>query len=182
MAMKKPSPVEDFDYIGGKETGLEIVGYKGSDKMVYIPDEIDGIPVTSIKGTFSNDGKGVKGVRLGKNLKIVKFGSFGNNKDIEVFVSEGLEVLEYAVFIKSPNLREVAFNEGLKKIGASLMPGTAVKEVTIPSTVEEVTFNAFGPAQSHPEGFTVKASSKMPGLDQLKETLRNDRGRLEIMD
>lgn len=177
----KPSPAEDFEYIGGKEKGLEIIGYKGHDKLVYIPEEINGIPVTSIKGTFSNNGKGVKGIRLGKNLKVVKFGSFGNNKDIEVFVSEGLEVLEDAAFIKSTNLREVVLNEGLKKMGTTLITDTPVKEIVIPSTVEEVKIGAFGPTDAHPEGFTVKASKKMPGLKQLQDMLKGI-VKLELID
>lgn len=52
MAME-PSPAEDFNVQKNTEGGQTITGYVGKAEMVYVPDEIDGIPVTEIsKYTF----------------------------------------------------------------------------------------------------------------------------------
>lgn len=138
MAME-PSPAEDFNVQKNTEGGQTITGYVGKAEMVYVPDEIDGIPVTEIsKYTFAND-QTPKAIRLGDNVKKVMFGSFGTNKTIEIFVAgKGLEVIENSGFLGAEALKEVHLNEGLKEIQELGLSGLeSLKELEIPSTVQK---------------------------------------------
>ena len=101
--------------------------------MVYVPEEIDGLPVTEIsKYTFA------KAIRLGKNVKKVMFGAFGTNDTIEIVVAEGLEVIENSAFIESKKLKVLKLNEGLKEIQELGLSGLeSLTELEIPSTVEK---------------------------------------------
>ncbi|CRH91953.1 Uncharacterised protein [Chlamydia trachomatis] len=106
--------------------------------MVYVPEEIDGLPVTEIsKYTFANN-QSPKAIRLGKNVKKVMFGAFGTNDTIEIVVAEGLEVIENSAFIESKKLKVLKLNEGLKEIQELGLSGLeSLTELEIPSTVEK---------------------------------------------
>ncbi|MFL8887425.1 leucine-rich repeat protein [Helcococcus kunzii] len=137
MAMQ-PSPAKDFNVQENNDGGLTITGYAGKEEMVYVPEEIDGLPVTEIsKYTFANN-QSPKAIRLGKNVKKVMFGAFGTNDTIEIVVAEGLEVIENSAFIESKKLKVLKLNEGLKEIQELGLSGLeSLTELEIPSTVEK---------------------------------------------
>lgn len=166
MAMKA-SPEEDFDHLGNKDTGLTIIAYKGSDKAVYVPKEINGIRVVQIgKSIFSNDGKGVKAIRLGKNVKTVQENAFANNNDIELVIAEGLETIEAAGFLNTPNLKKIVLIEGLKSIGSSALDATGLKEIRIPKSVKKIEVGALG---VYKEGIKIIVSKGFPLAGELRD-------------
>ena len=60
----------------GRE-GLEITGYDGTAKKLYIPSEIDGLPVLSIgKHAFSDSNKGLTEVQLPDSVEVIKAFAF----------------------------------------------------------------------------------------------------------
>ncbi|WP_018658673.1 leucine-rich repeat domain-containing protein [Allofustis seminis] len=139
MAMQ-PSPAEDFNVQKNQEGGQTVTGYVGKAEMVYVPDEIDGLPVTEISEyTFAND-QTPKAIRLGDNVKSVMFGSFETNKTLEIFVAgKGLEVIADSAFLQAEALKDVRLNEGLKEIDDFAFAGTEnLKEITIPNSVEKI--------------------------------------------
>lgn len=103
------SPGEDFDIQQNHDgdSTATITRYNGSDTMVYIPDEIDGLKITRLdQYIFNNNDKTPKAVRLSDNVKTLEIGVFGNNNVIEIFVSgSGLEEkIGSSVFINADNL------------------------------------------------------------------------------
>ena len=81
----------------------------------------------------------------GKNLKVLEKGVFGSNEVLEIFVSEGLEVIKNGAFVQAEALRDVRLNEGLKEIQESAFAGIGenVKELVIPKSVEKIELGAF---------------------------------------
>lgn len=139
MAME-PSPAEDFNVQKNQDGGQTITAYVGKQEMVYVPDEIDGLPVTEItEYTFANN-QTPKAIRLGDNIKKINFGSFGTNTTIEIFVAgKGLEIIGDSAFIGAEALKEVHLNEGLKEIEQLAFSQTkSLKEITIPESVEKI--------------------------------------------
>lgn len=139
------SPQEDFVVQQNTDGGVTITEYKGNDYLIYIPEELDGLPVTKIKKYTFNNNATPKAVRLADNIRELEFGVFGNNPNLEIFVAGlGLEEIDDGVFIKCVNLKKVVLNEGLKEIGESAFGGTRnLKELIIPQSVEEIGGGAF---------------------------------------
>ena len=140
-----PTPLEEFEWAETTEGDIGLGVYKGTDPMVYIADEYDGKKVVLIEGLAYNHNPYVKAIRLGKNLKELQKGVFGSNKVLEIFVSEGLEVIELGAFNSAKALRDVRLNEGLKEIkrSAFAIGGENFKEIIIPRSVEVIEPGAF---------------------------------------
>ena len=97
-----------------------------------------------IQGYAYNHNPYVKAIRLGKNLKVLEKGVFGSNEVLEIFVSEGLEVIGEGAFVSAKALRDVRLNEGLKEIEASaFFSCDNLKEIILPKSVEQIEPGAF---------------------------------------
>ena len=140
-----PTPLEEFELGETPEGDLALGIYKGTDPMVYIADEYDGKKVVKIQGYAYNHNPYVKAIRLGKNLKVLEKGVFGSNEVLEIFVSEGLEVVGDGAFVSAKALRDVRLNEGLKEIQDTAFSnvGENLKELVIPKSVEKIGRGAF---------------------------------------
>ena len=140
-----PTPLEEFEWSNTPERDIALGVYKGEDPMVYIADEYDGKKVVKISGLAYNHNPYVKAIRLGKNLKELGQGAFGTNEVLEIFVSEGLEIIERDAFNSAKSLREVRLNEGLKEIKNSAFAGLGenITEIVIPKSIESITPGAF---------------------------------------
>lgn len=167
MAME-PSAKEDFNVQKNTDGGLTVTGYVGKGEMVYVPDEIDGTPVTEISEyTFANDNS-PKAVRLGDNVKKIMFGSFGTNETLEIFVAgKGLEVIDESAFIGAKSLKEVHLNEGLKEIGElAFSQAKSLKEIIIPESVEKIGSGIFHFAD---KGLVIKGKAGSKAQDIAKD-------------
>ena len=134
-----PTPLEEFEWSNTPEGDIALGVYKGTDPMVYIADEYDGKKVVKISGYAYNHNPYVKSIRLGKNLKELGKGAFGTNEVLEIFVSEGLEVINEGGFVSAKSLRDVRLNEGLKEIhGSAFFACKNLKELTIPKSVKSI--------------------------------------------
>ena len=139
-----PTPLEEFEWSNTPEGDIALGVYKGEEPMVYIADEYDGKKVVKISGLAYNHNPYVKAIRLGKNLKELGQGAFGTNEVLEIFVSEGLEVIEKGAFNSAKSLRDVRLNKGLKEIhGSAFFACKNLKELTIPKSIESITPGAF---------------------------------------
>ena len=126
---------EDFYYrYDGK--GITIMGYRGDQSDVVIPDEINGYPVIRIKNDSFRELKEIKSVKLPANL-------------IEI---------EYRAFYKCDNLTEIIIPNKVVKIGRIAFSNCPnLKRVMIPKSVLEIDEYAFG--------YIYKVFPPEPGLD-----------------
>ena len=130
----KPNPATDFEYeVNPAQNGILIHKYIGTSENVVIPAQIDGLPVLSVRGVYSEDGPLESGVFEGSNVKTVTFPntviSIGDNacKDCK-------------------ELTSVTFADGsaLTKIGISAFEGcTSLKEIPLPDSVLNIDRRAF---------------------------------------
>ena len=112
-----PTPAEQFEF-DGKGT---ITKYNGSDEVVVIPEQIDGVTVTSI----------------GKM-------AFAKNKNIKkVVLNEGLENIGDSAFQVCVNLKEVEFKNNLKEIGNMAFVGVAIENLNLPEGLTTIGEKAF---------------------------------------
>lgn len=137
------SPAEDFSGGDNGEGEYSISGYDGTDEIVVIPDEIDGLPVTEIeKYAFSNNrAETVRAIRLPDLVvSIEEGGAFINNEVLEIFVAgTGLESIGENTFFGCSSLKSIVLNEGLVEIqDGAFRNCTELSELTIPSTVETI--------------------------------------------
>ena len=104
-----------------------IGGYNGTDKVVYIPEEVDGHKITGLTGN-----------------------SFSNNKIIEeVYLPETIKTVSSHSFYKCDNLKKVSFPETLQYIGEYAFSFCkSLKEVTLPKELEFIGGNAFSMCSS----------------------------------
>ena len=98
------APESDFTY-RAEYGGITIIGYKGTDSIVVIPEEINGSPVRSIfRGAFDN-GSTAKGLFIPSNIHILDTAAFMNNQVLEVVVWDNAQQIGSDAFCGCSNLR-----------------------------------------------------------------------------
>ncbi len=137
----------------------------GLDEIV-VPDEVLGLPVTSVQSFSADKLTNVKKLVLGKN--VTYFGGAYTNDGKDGYGYTGSSLLEYdgntkwpkleifsceeskieeipaVCFAKSPNLREIHLNEGLKEIEAgTFYECPNLENFAFPNSIESIGLSAF---------------------------------------
>ena len=137
------TPAVDFEY-EIENGGIMIVHYLGTDPIVVIPEEIDGLPVTAINQyVFVNDSP-VRGVWLPDTITDLQ-GGFTNNKMIEVVICEGVVSISNFSFTNCPALHTICLGEKLENIPeyGVFAECLALQELHLPATVSNLHDEAF---------------------------------------
>ena len=108
---------EEFDYVIDSEDCAKIINYKGNDKIVNVPDKINGYVVTEV----------------GNN-------SFLNNKDIEeIILPSTITQIGYSTFFGCTSLMKITMPEDIVSIGDSAFWGcTSLNKITIPKGITRI--------------------------------------------
>ena len=137
------TPAADFEY-EIENGGIMIVHYLGTDPIVVIPEEIDGLPVTALyQYAFANDSP-VRGVWLPDTLTDLQ-GGFVNNEVIEVVICEGVVSISNLSFSNCSALHTLCLGEKLEDIPEYYVFAgcLALKELHLPATVSNLHDEAF---------------------------------------
>ena len=141
-----PSEESDFIFDGINK----IIGYKGTDTEIVIPNEIDGLSVTKISGDAFNN-KGLTKIIMPNSLTTIEdgtidgenvIGAFANNTIQEIHFSANLKYIGSFAFFAGV-LEDIVLPEGLKSIGESAFENNNLTDIVIPSTVESLGDNTF---------------------------------------
>ena len=151
-----PTPAEQFEF--DKETG-SIDKYIGSDEVVVIPEQIDGVTVTSIGKEAFLKNETIKKVVFNEGLVSIGENAFKDCKALsEVKLSSTIRNLGKKMFLGTA-IREVVLNEGLENIGESAFNGCkTLTNVQFSSTIKEIGKSAFS-------GTNIKNLVLNEGLD-----------------
>jgi len=170
------------------------------DPVTVIPEEIDGVPVTTIRSLFGN----IKEIVIPPSVKKVESKAFKGNFLLEkVVFSENttelgedifescdrlkycefkgnIEELPAGTFYDCPMLSEVVLPDTLKNIGGRAFSGcSSLKEIDIPDSMTELPFAIFRECSSLtsidiPEGVTYIGNSVFKDCSSLKEIIIPD--------
>lgn len=118
--------------------GIEIVEYRGTEKIVEMPERIDNFPVTVIgKRAFS-------GENWGDSEQYKK-----NGKVREIILPDTMDEIKEAAFSGCSKLERVNLPENLKKIGEYAFDNCVnLQEVKLPSGLTELSEAAFANCRS----------------------------------
>lgn len=125
------APESDFTYCT-EYGGITITGYKSTDSIVVIPEEINGTIVLAIAAdTFGNDST-VKGLFIPSTVRTLRHSGFMNNQVIEVVVWDSADVIDEYLFACCGNLRLVVLGEHVSQVNHeafSFCPNLTIKVV-----------------------------------------------------
>lgn len=163
-------PLAGFRYASnGKE--VRINAYVGTSGDVYIPDEIDGVPVTQIYDGMCNEynisGLNVRSLRLPKGLVSIGVEAFKGTYDLEqvIVMPRTLKIIDYyafwysgvtglvlqsdcvlksQVFAYGGNLKHCYIREGSAvELGWRAFEDQPLETIVIPADVTKIDPNAF---------------------------------------
>ncbi len=131
------TPAEDFEYNdkGGKFVSIE--AYVGTDPIVVIPEQINGLPVTVVTATGFNFDSKVKGVSFPSGVTELS-GTFNNNKVVQIVVAKGVEEVENYAFINNPKLKYVDLGPNLIEIAECQFISDEELKIHIPESTTKL--------------------------------------------
>lgn len=145
----------DYEYAVNFENEVIIKTYMGNDRVVTIPSEINGLPVTEI-GDFSfngsrrrvesgtsfenhpnrNNNKWIRKVIIPPSVKTIGEYAFENIGWLrEIVFSEGLETIKQFAFANCSRLEKIALPDSLVNFELLAFEQTAIEEITLGSNV-----------------------------------------------
>ncbi len=122
-----------------KSDGLSLCEYIGNEKIVVIPEEVDGKKVVSITNKAFGEGSGVKAVKMPDSVERISAG-FHGNEDLQyiVFGSGLKEIGEYS-FFGCHALDRIELNEGLERLEYNAFADMdSLTYLYVPDTVTEI--------------------------------------------
>lgn len=143
----------DVDYSKGLSTGAiswdaeEPVFWvsKGTcrERDVYIPGNMDGLPIQSVRDFGNSDF--IRSVTIGSGVVTIEYGAFFACLQLEkVVLPHTIRNIEAKAFLSCSMLQSILLPEGLEQIGGSAFSGCgSLKEITLPSTVTLLNHSAF---------------------------------------
>ena len=133
------APESDFTWYGDK---LVLERYKGSEKYVEVPAQLDGKDVISTAwDVFS--GTGVIGVKLPDTMTVVAAFK-GTDTLEEVILGKRTRAISWDAFYGCKALKNVVLNDGLSVIADNAFVGcTSLAHLDLPNTLEGIHNSAF---------------------------------------
>lgn len=159
--------------------GIEIVKYKGNDKKVTIPDEIEDIPVTAIGIGAFKEKKCIRKVLIPDTVYVIQDDAFMDCDRLEkVVLPEKMETLGECVFCGCRSLKDIKLSPNLTKISMGAFAWTGISAIDIPQSVTIIEGGAFVgcynlkkiqfPSNSKLEIIKMEAFYDCWGLEEIK--------------
>ncbi len=147
----EPSGITLSDVKNAKETnpslfkyedvdgGIIITGFTGDEKIIAIPDSIDGKKVVSIGRLAFANNTTVEGLRINSSTVDIGENSFENCFSLKIVVTgKNTKTIKEFAFNGCKVLDEVELNEGLESMAMLSFGGCKLNEIIIPDTVTTI--------------------------------------------
>lgn len=145
----KPNPETDFDFkVNNDFTEVTITGYKGQSSAVYIPSEIQGVPVTEVATSFNRTIKQITSLYIPDSVTKIGKEAFSDEKDYlsdrdvslcymeSVRLPENLKVIGSRTFSCLTSLKTIIFPKNLERIESyAFYSCMSLESLTLPETV-----------------------------------------------
>lgn len=124
---------------------LRISGVEDGTEHLVIPEEIDGVPVTSIGVNAFQDCSSLVSVQMPNSITTIGKCAFQNCVNLEeVNLSAALTTLVSNIFEGCTSLKSISIPESVTNMGMECFQGcTSLKEVTIPDSVQSMSARVF---------------------------------------
>jgi hypothetical protein len=132
------NPGDSFEIIN-ENNSITITGFKGDERNIQIPNNINSIPVTAI-GIFAFNN--LTGVIIPEGIVSIGNGAFSNNQLRSVVIPESVLSIGHIAF-QSNFLEEVILPPRITSIGQMAFANNRLKNIVIPNKVTFIMDGAF---------------------------------------
>ena len=134
------TPADNFIFEKDQSSdGLVLCGYIGKEKIVVIPQEVNGKKVVSITNKAFGANSGVKAIKIADSVEGIYEG-FRGNKELEyIYFGSGLKIIGEYSFYGCHALKHVELNKGLKRLEFDAFADMdQLTYIYVPDTVTEI--------------------------------------------
>jgi hypothetical protein len=134
----------DYEYTIDSD-GVKITSYTGTDEVVEIPAEIDGVAVTSIGKCAFQENSCITKVIIPDSVKTLGSSAFSACSALKkVRLSSNLKKIEIAVFVDCTALTDITLPSGITSIGAAAFRScSSLENINLPDGLESINEYAF---------------------------------------
>lgn len=165
------SPASDFVYEVAKDySSVLIVRYKGKDKDVVIPSEIEGIPVTALGASAFLNNKTVESIIIPDSVASLMGRAYTGNDGCfkgctslkAVIIPDAIDVLPEGCFYGCSSLEDIILPSGIKEIPSfAFYKCTSLTSLVVPDGVTSIGRNAFTGCTALEDFFVPESISKV---------------------
>jgi len=128
------SNIEDFEYVVLEDGTAGIQSYKGDANTVIIPEDIDGLKVTSVSGVAYNDA--VEKIVIPDSVTVIDTNAFTDDRNLsEVVMGQNIQTIGDRAFSGDYALVDISIPTTVTEIGEQAFMLAGIKEVSIPAGV-----------------------------------------------
>ena len=140
-----PFNAADWDYVINTDNTVSITAYTGSNSVVAVPAEVEGLPVTAIEAFAFQLNNDIVNVVIPEGVTSIGECAFFGCMNLEtVVIREGVTSIPDQLFLECGKLRSVELPEGVASIGNSAFAFcSSLENVNIPSSVTSIGECAF---------------------------------------
>lgn len=135
----------DFYYEVIIDGSAIITGYNGNAKVLEIPSEIEGYPVTSIATTAFQQCNSLTEVKISDGIKAILIGAFSECENLRsVSIPGSVKTIGMSAFEQCKNLSEVTIGYGVETIAENAFINcVSLADITIPNSIKGIAYDAF---------------------------------------
>lgn len=129
----------------GKLIAYTVSKFKGTDKIVSVPAEYNGVKITQIGSNAFKNNSTITTVNLTDNILVIGDYAFYNcTKLKEVNIPTKLEVIGEGAFGLSTNMYcDISLPQTLTSLGESAFYGCGINSLSIPNSIKKIPKNCF---------------------------------------
>lgn len=118
------------------EENAALVGYRGKDERIEVPDTVDGLPVTEVASGALNNVWGVCEIVLPNTVDTIGSNALNCPQLESISLGDGLKTIGRDSLCRCSSLTSLTLPKGLLEIGRGSLRGMGVSKLSIPSSVE----------------------------------------------
>ena len=170
--MKRDDPLPTMECLDfkrgffGSECSVKITKSSKCPKVVVIPDEFEGYPVTTIEPSGFEDCYNLEAIFIPESIKEIRSSAFQNCSSLKhITIPNSVETLGSGVFKKCRKLKSIDLPQKLQKIPDNTFDGCEnLVEIELPQKIREIGVSAFSDCKSLKE---LEFSPSCPFLQQI---------------
>ena len=174
-----------FEFTKNAKNEVTITKYKGNEKIVIIPDELDGGVVTVLSKEAFRENEDLQEVVMPDCIKTVRGGAFENCINLKkVHLSEKISAIVKNTFAGCTGLEEVNIPDNTKELKAGTFSKAPLKKLHIGESLQMIEAGSFYMGKDEPiyENGELKTYRVLKGRDTEEITIDPNNKYLKVVD